>query len=389
MAVDQLPVGTLVRFAKSQLQVLVDALREQGYRTIAPQVVDGAIVYGELHSTDQLPVGFVDRQDGGTYRLERSGTGHFDYVVGPDSLKKYMFPPRETLLESIRRNGSWEMTVPDQQPEPLAVIGVRSCDLHALAVQDKVFLDGPFVDPGYRARREELFLVAVNCRRAAPTCFCHSMNTGPATGEGFDLALTELEEYFVVEIGTPRGGDVMAATDWSPCTPQEIDEVRAVPKKLAETMGSRPPYKQVDGAKEGPRQRTLDTSNIHDLLLENLDHPRWRKVAERCLACANCTMVCPTCFCASVEDVSDLTGDEVRRERTWDSCFTAEHSYMSTGTVRKTTASRYRQWMTHKLATWIDQFGESGCVGCGRCITWCPVGIDLTEEVAAIRGELP
>jgi ferredoxin len=389
MAADQLPVGSFVRFAKPQLQAVIGALHDRGYRTIGPKVADGAIVYAELDGADQLPVGYVDHQDGGTYRLERSGTGHFDYVVGPESLKKYMFPPRETLLESIRRNGSWQMTVPDQQPEPLAVIGVRSCDLHALAVQDKVFLGGPFVDPGYRARREKLFLVAVNCRRAAPTCFCHSMNTGPAVGGGFDLALTELEEYFVVEIGTKRGGDVIAATAWAPCTPQEIDEARAVPKKLEQSMRSRPSYGQADSGRQAPRQRTLDTTGIRDLLLENLDHPRWQEVAERCLSCANCTMVCPTCFCASVEDVSDLTGDNVRRERAWDSCFTAEHSTMSTGTVRKTTASRYRQWMTHKLATWIDQFGESGCVGCGRCITWCPVGIDLTEEVAAIRGELP
>jgi ferredoxin len=135
-----------------------------------------------------------------------------------------------------------------------------------------------------------------------------------------------------------------------------------------------------------PRERYLDTTNIHDLLLNNLEHPRWAEVATRCLSCANCTLVCPTCFCAAVEDVSDLSGDNVRRERAWDSCFTMEHSYMNTGTVRKTTASRYRQWLTHKLATWIDQFGSSGCVGCGRCITWCPVGIDITEEVAAIRG---
>jgi ferredoxin len=143
------------------------------------------------------------------------------------------------------------------------------------------------------------------------------------------------------------------------------------------------PYSQ----QSGPRQRFMDTTDIHDLLLSNLEHSRWASVAERCLACGNCTLVCPTCFCASVEEVSDLSGDNVRRERAWDSCFNAEHSYMNTGTVRKTIASRYRQWLTHKLATWIDQYGTSGCVGCGRCITWCPVAIDLTEEVAAIRGD--
>jgi ferredoxin len=134
-----------------------------------------------------------------------------------------------------------------------------------------------------------------------------------------------------------------------------------------------------------PRPRSLDTENIRDLLFDNLEHPRWKEVADRCLSCANCTLVCPTCFCSSVTEVTDLTGDAVSRERQWASCFTLEHSQMHGANARPTTASRYRQWLTHKLAGWIDQFGTSGCTGCGRCITWCPVGIDITEEVAAIR----
>ena len=139
-------------------------------------------------------------------------------------------------------------------------------------------------------------------------------------------------------------------------------------------------------AGDAHRQRSLDTHDIRDLLLGNLDHARWEEVGQRCLACANCTMVCPTCFCSTVQDVTDLTGDHVTRERFWESCFTAEHSYMNCGTVHKSISSRYRQWLTHKLASWHDQFDTSGCTGCGRCITWCPVGIDLTEEVSAIRG---
>jgi ferredoxin len=267
---------------------------------------------------------------------------------------------------------------------PLAVIGVRSCDLHALAIQDKVFLGGPYVDPGYQARRKNLFIVAVNCRRAAATCFCHSMNTGPAAKGGFDLAMTELDGRFVVEVGSDRGAEVMTKIEWTVCPLQEVEEARDVSTALKEQMCRREVRQPSDPG--APRERFLDTTDIHDLLMTNLEHPRWSQVAERCLACGNCTLVCPTCFCASIEEVSDLSGDHVRRERAWDSCFTAEHSYMSTGTVRKTTYSRYRQWLTHKLATWIDQFGTSGCVGCGRCITWCPVAIDLTEEVAAIRG---
>jgi ferredoxin len=386
MAATNPPVRSFLRLDQPQLQQLIDVLRELRYRTIGPRIADGAIIYRDLESVDQLPVGYIDRQDGGLYRLEKTeAAGHFDYVVGPDSLKKFLFPPRETLLECVRSNGDWQITAPSIDATPLAVIGLRSCDLHALAIQDKVFLDGPYVDPGYQARRQNLFIVAVNCRRASATCFCHSMNTGPEVKDGFDLAITEVDSDFVVEIGSPRGAEVISKVDSDVCGLHEVEAARAITKSLTQEMQDR--EHQETGGVGSPRTRFLDTSNIHDLLMSNLDHPRWSNVAERCLACGNCTLVCPTCFCAAIEEVSDLSGDHVRRERAWDSCFTAEHSYMNTGVVRKSTYSRYRQWLTHKLATWIDQFGTSGCVGCGRCITWCPVGIDLTEEVAAFRGD--
>jgi Fe-S-cluster-containing hydrogenase component 2 len=130
----------------------------------------------------------------------------------------------------------------------------------------------------------------------------------------------------------------------------------------------------------------MDVTGLPELLARNLEHPRWDDVASRCLACANCTMACPTCFCSTVEDTTDLTGDHAERWRSWDSCFTMDFSHVHGGSVRTSTRARYRQWLTHKLSTWHAQFGTSGCVGCGRCITWCPVAIDLTQEVAAIRG---
>jgi Fe-S oxidoreductase len=210
------------------------------------------------------------------------------------------------------------------------------------------------------------------------------MKTGPAATDGFDLAITELGSRFSVETGSEQGAAIAAQMNWQTADPQEIQQSRAISERLEAELESRKAKPQA--ANGSARKRHMDTTDIHDLLLRNLDHPRWEEVADRCLACANCTSVCPTCFCASVEDVSDLSGDNVRRERAWDSCFTMEHSYTNTGVVRKTTAARYRQWLTHKLATWIDQYGTSGCVGCGRCITWCPVAIDITEEVAAIRA---
>lgn len=387
MKSDALPIGSFIRINKSDLQAILDRLIQLGYRTIGPQLADGAVVYEELESVQGLPIGIIDHQDGGTYRIERDGgNAYFDYVVGPHSLKGYLFPPRESVLECQRVDGSWQMRSPDYDSSPLAVIGPRSCDLHALRIQDRVFLESGYVDPAYKARRESLFIVAVNCRRAAATCFCHSMKTGPALKTGFDLGLYELEDHFVIEVGSEHGGKVVAVADWTPCSMDDIRRAQELPQTLARQMRRRGSQdRQSDD--EQPRLRNLDTTDIRDLLMENLEHPRWDQTAERCLACANCTLVCPTCFCSSVEEVTDLTGEHVRRERSWASCFTSEHSYMNSGTVHKSTQSRYRQWLTHKLATWHDQFHSSGCTGCGRCITWCPVGIDLTEEVAAIRAD--
>jgi ferredoxin len=264
----------------------------------------------------------------------------------------------------------------ETEPEPaakMAFIAARSCDLAAIAIQDKVFLGGPFADPHYRARRNGNFIVAVNCGQAAGTCFCVSMGTGPKARSGFDLALTEImdggDHRFLMEIGSEEGRSILAEVPMRAAEDADRQAGEAVVARTADNMG-----------------RHMPTDGIRELLLDNLEHPRWDAVAERCLSCGNCTMMCPTCFCTSVEDSTDLTGNVAERSRRWDSCFTMDFSYIHGGSVRASTRSRYRQWITHKLATWYDQFGTSGCVGCGRCVTWCPVGIDITEEVAAIRG---
>lgn len=381
---EPLSVGDSVMLQKPRLQQVLDALKQRGYRTIGPSAVDGAVVLTELETTNQLPVGWIDEQDGGHYRLKRdSAAGYFDCVVGPHSLKNFLFPSRETIQELALDANGWHFRTPADTSPPIAVIGLRGCDLYALGVQDRTFLNGPYVDPGYRSRREKLFIVAVNCRRSAATCFCHSMQTGPAVPRVFDLALTELDDCFVIEVGSDRGIEVLSTVECSTCPADIVKLAEEIPHRLEKQMHKRSERPPVAGE---PQQRHLDTSDIRNLLLGNLEHSRWDDVAQRCLACANCTMVCPTCFCSSVEEVADLSGEHVRRERSWASCFTGEHSHLSSGPVRPTIKAQYRQWLTHKLASWIDQFGTSGCVGCGRCITWCPVGIDLTEEVAAIRG---
>lgn len=355
------------------LEALISALRNEGYRVIGPRLRDAAIVYDDIAHASDLPAGWTDVQDGGTYRLERrADEARFGFAVGPHSWKGFLHPPRLRLWRAEKTADGVEVTSEPAPAQDFAFIGVRSCDLHAMAIQDRVFLEGPHVDPDYEARRKGAFIVAVQCGVAGGTCFCVSMGTGPKSESGYDISLTELlgeEHRFLAAAGSERGRAVLAALPTVAATPEHVAAAESVVARTASSMG-----------------RSMDTHDLRNLLLSQLDNPRWEEVAGRCLTCANCTMVCPTCFCTTVEDTSDLAG-VAERTRRWDSCFTMDFSYLHGGSVRATPKSRYRQWMTHKLATWWDQFGSSGCVGCGRCITWCPVGIDITEEVAALRDQ--
>ncbi|MDE3067407.1 MAG: 4Fe-4S dicluster domain-containing protein [Verrucomicrobiota bacterium] len=355
------------------LDMLIQNLRKRGHQVIGPTRREGAIVYEELASAQNLPAGWTDEQDGGTYRLKRRTDGAlFGYAVGPHSWKEFVHPPAQRLYRA-RRNGKQVEFLPETPPAAkCAFLGVRACELNAIAIQDRVFLGGPVVDPGYQSRRQQLFLIAVNCTVAGGTCFCASMNTGPKAASGYDVALTEVMEsgrhYFMTEAGTDRGAEVLSQLPLQRATSRQEQIAADMVSQTARRMA-----------------RQMDTTGIEELFYRNYEHPRWDDVAKRCLTCANCTLVCPTCFCTTVEDTADLTGQHAERWRKWDSCFTLDFSYIAGGSVRSSSRARYRQWLTHKLATWMDQFGTSGCVGCGRCITWCPAAIDLTEEVRALR----
>jgi ferredoxin len=354
-------------------QSLIDVLLDNGYKVVGPAIRDRAIVYEEVNSVKDLPKGWTDKHGPGFYRIkERSDDALFGFNVGPDSWKKFLHPPKKRLWKA-KNDGERVRFIPDQGESPkYAFIGVRSCELHAITIQDKVFINRQFVDQSYNSRRKKLFIVAINCGQAGETCFCDSMDTGPKATSGFDVALTEVldgeQHHFVVETLSEKGKQVMSKVPHRQALRGESDIADKIVAETTRQMG-----------------RSMDTVNIKELLYENYDHPRWDDVAARCLTCANCTMVCPTCFCTTVEDLTDLTGENAERRRRWDSCFTLDFTYIHGGHTRVSAKSRYRQWMTHKLASWQDQFDTSGCVGCGRCISWCPVGIDITEEVDAMR----
>jgi ferredoxin len=357
------------------LQALVDALLARGYRVLGPQVRDGAVVLADLTDIDALPLGVGDEQAPGHYRLREGGAERaFGFAATAQSPKSVLFPPDELLWRGRRTDDGFsvEPASPADDPDhrPVAILGARGCDVAAIAVQDRVLLGREHVDAHYAARRAGAFLVAVTCSDPAGTCFCASVGTGPRPRAGSDLVLTELADphRYLVEAGTPAGQALLGALDTTPATPDDLAAADELVADATARMG-----------------RTMRTDDLPELLNASAESPRWAAIAERCLACTNCTAVCPTCFCTGVQDVGDLTGALDERHRVWDSCFSQPYSYIHGGAVRTWTASRYRQWLTHKLATWTEQFGTSGCVGCGRCITWCPAGIDLTAEVATIR----
>ena len=365
------PLGQTVVLDKPDLSRIIDRLWQEGYTVVGPTIAQGAIIFDEVRGLEQLPIGWTDEQEGGTYRLKRRDDGaYFGYAVGPHSWKKYLFPSRLTLF-TIEQTANSFAVHPSPEPVPTyAFLGARSCDLHAIEIQDRVFLEGPYVDPHYQARREPAFIIAVNCGRGGGDLLLHEHEDGSEGGSR-------------LRPGADRAGRTCSWSRW-PRT--------AVARSWRTFPAARPTGADLGAAArvvrdtESQIKRRLDTSDLPELLYNNLEHPRWDDVAERCLSCTNCTMVCPTCFCHSIEDVPDLDSQRSERVRLWDSCFNFDHAHTAGGNMRPDIRSRYRQWLTHKLASWIDQYGVSGCVGCGRCITWCPVAIDITEEVAAIRG---
>ena len=355
----------------SGLDRLVTTLAERFDEVIGPVVADGVIRLRPIASARELAIGVTDEQEAASYRLVPTGTQlHFSYGVGPDSLKSIVHPPRSPVWTMHRRDGSLVVDPAPLAPAQRAVIGVRACDLHALGVLERTQTGGVHVDPAFRSRRDGLFLVAVDCTHPSSTCFCDTAGHGRAADAGYDLALTEFEDgtrgvTYLVRSGSDQGRELVADLGLDPAPDHFVRRVGlALDAAAPHLMRELPP----------------DAAD----LVSDTEHPHWGDVAGRCLTCGNCTAVCPTCFCTDMEDAVSLDGGTSTRTRVWDTCFSMEYSHLGAAPHRASPQSRYRQWLTHKVGTWHDQFGESGCVGCGRCITWCPVGIDLTAEIEAL-----
>ncbi len=340
---------------------LVTRLHERGCTVVAPVARDGVIGLDEIDTAQQIATGWTDVQEPGHYRAEQTGRATFDHAAPALAWKRWLHPQQQVVVTVRTTTPRPTVEPPHDEPAPLAFVGIQSCDLAAIGRLDVVLEH----DGTYRARRDRLLIVSIACTTPAADCFCVSAGTGPWPGPGADIVLRELDDATL--LATPATAEGAALLD-------DIGPLPAADTTLLDAAEQR----IADGAAR--QTRGLDPATIAAAAAAPED-PGWEAVAERCLTCGSCTFVCPTCFCTSVVDSNSLDGTEFERTQRWDSCFSLDFAYVHGGSMRTSAASRYRQWYLHKLVTWHDQFGESGCVGCGRCITWCPTGLDITEAI--------
>ena len=361
------------RMKKADLPLLFDGL-QRTHLIIGPKIENGTIVLAEINIHD-IPAGFEDHQKAGSYRLVKGTRPEiFSFSTGPDSFKRFFHPPVSDMFAFKKSGTEITITPPVREGKPLAFFGIRACDLSALKLYDRVFLEGPVKDPVYESRRKDSLIIALNCQYPADNCFCHSMGTGPAVTDGFDMAVTELNDSFLLEEGTIAGQRLLAGLPLEEATEDDMNEKDASIERCLRMI-----------------KKSIRADELPGLIYRNLEHPLWADIAERDLECGNCTQVCPTCFCSTTYDLLRLSQISRKppsisgaRVRKWDSCFSRNFARVHGGNFRPTRRARFRQWMTHKLAYTMEQFGLPGCVGCGRCITWCPAGIDITRELEAL-----
>lgn len=305
--------------------------------------------------------------------IQSSGELDLSYVTTILPPKKYLLPQREKILSF---NSGHEI-VPEEPelPRKQVIFGIHSCDLNAFLLLDKVFLD-KYPLPSYAKRRKNLTTIALTCTEVDYTCFCSSMGTGPSPNQGYDLLLTWLGDRYLAEEGSPEGEKILSLIEGREARSEDYEAKSKV----------------IEDVKKKFRKK-IDTEGLPELIKENLEHEIWEELGEIDLACAQCVMSCPTCYCFDVRDNLELNLKEGFRFKEWDSCLLLEFAEVALGgNFRNSRAARIRQFIGHNLgwggACQYEVFdGKFKCVGCGRCIKVCPVHIDLTDVAARLRGE--
>jgi sulfhydrogenase subunit beta (sulfur reductase) len=304
--------------------------------------------------------------------IESSEQLDLNYCSTMTSPRCFIYPSVQPLLTIDRETNTYTAVDPGPARTQL-IFAMHPCDMHAITVLDRTFL-GPFKDVYYAKRRQETVTVVLNCNKACDKGFCSSMRTGPflQIEEGFDVLMTAVDGEYVLEAGSERGRELMVgAPGVKPASRKHMNEKKRIEQTAAASF-----------------TRKLDIVGLPELLMKTFEHPVYKETADaRCLGCSNCVLVCPTCFCHKVLDKTDLDLKTVRRSRQWDACQDYNFAEVHEGNFRQPQQARLRQFMTHKLCTWVEQYGCFGCIGCGRCMTWCPTEIDITEMAKEIQRD--
>lgn len=282
-------------------------------------------------------------------------------------LKEIFFPQSEMMFHYERRAGRTEVLIPQDSGRDRVALGGRPCDIQAILLLDLVFGANAPPDVYYLEKRNRTTIVALACHAPLSTCFCNVVGGGPFRREGSDLFMVDLGEAYLIEFLTPKGESLSENPFLKKPTPKEVDQAREVEGKAINKVSS----------------NLFSIERIDQKLDQMLDSPFWDRVHEKCLGCRVCTYLCPTCHCFDIRDEGNESGG--RRVRNWDSCLSALYSLETSGhNPRPTNRERTRQRLMHKFNYIPKNLGRIGCVGCGRCIQYCPSQFDIRQVLRYI-----
>ena len=313
----------------------------------------------------------VDKDNGAVFEKWVEGTHLSDALNTVRSAKDFFFPQTENLMEFKTSGKEIEVIDTRDEHEDFVVFGVRGCDVKSFEILDRVFLSEP-VDSFYANRRSHGIIVSMACTRPSETCFCSTFGIDPAN-PGADVSCWKTDTEIFFEANTDKGNKLMELiADLT----EEADNsaVEAQKEKIASIM-KKLPLSGLTADKFGGGKTS-----------EFFNAPQWKTLSQSCLGCGTCTFVCPTCQCYDIRDFK--TNDGVIRFRCWDSCMYSDFTKMAHGNIRNSQLERFRQRFMHKLVYYPENNdGIFGCVGCGRCLSKCPISMNIVKVMKTLGGK--